>query len=146
MGVVVFDLPAFRIRYPEFAGLSDALLNAYFIEAQIYLNNTECSPVRDLAIRSVYLNMLVAHLAALNAPGSSRGELVGRISGATEGSVSVQAYMPDGSLSSAWFMQTKYGAAYWQATAAYRTFRYVPGFSRSPTWPGRASRAFPWLR
>jgi hypothetical protein len=27
-------------------------------------------------------------------------------------------------------MQTKYGAAFWQATASYRTFRYFPGRSR----------------
>lgn len=141
-GVVVFDLAAFRVRYPEFAAVSDALLNAYFIEAQIYLNNTACSPVADVAIRSVYLNMLVAHLASLNGPGSS--SLVGRIASATEGSVSVSVDMASGSPSSAWFMQTKYGAAYWQATAAYRTFHYVPSFSRAPSWPAR--RGFPWSR
>lgn len=142
MCVVVFDLAGFRVRYPEFAALGDPLLNVYFVEAQIYLNNTDCSPVQDCTIRSVYLNMLVAHLAALNQPGSS--PLVGRVASATEGSVSVSVEMQNGSPSSAWFMQTKYGAAYWQATAAYRTFYYVPSFSRAPTWPAR--RGFPWSR
>jgi len=66
MAIVVFDIAAFRERYPEFASVSDSLLNAYFVEATVYLNNTDCSPVKDVAVRAVYLNMLVAHLAALN--------------------------------------------------------------------------------
>lgn len=142
-GAVTFDLSGFRATYPEFAAVPDALLNQYFLLAEVYLNNTGCSPVTNLVTRSLLLNMLVAHLCALAARGSAGP--VGRISNASEGSVSVGIDMPAGSPSSAWFMQTRYGAMYWQATAPYRTFRYVPGFSRSPTWPGRA-RGFPWVR
>jgi len=131
MGIVVFDVASFRVRYPEFATVSDALLGAYFDEATIYLNNTECSPVTDLAKRSLLLNMLVAHVAALNAGvnGQTASPLVGRVNSATEGSVSVTTDMGVVSGSAAWFMQTKYGAAYWQATVNLRSFRYVPGRS-----------------
>jgi hypothetical protein len=131
MGIVVFDVASFRVRYPEFATVSDELLGAYFDEATIYLNNTEYSPVTDLTKRALLLNMLVAHVAALNAGvnGQAASPLVGRVNSATEGSVSVTTDMGAVSGSAAWFMQTKYGAAYWQATVNLRSFRYVPGRS-----------------
>lgn len=129
-GIVIFDLAGFRIRYPEFASVADALLQAYFVEATIYLNNTPTSPVVDDSvggIRSTLLNMLVAHLTVLNATvnGQSASPLVGRINQATEGSVSVSTDMGPVTNSQAWFLQTKYGASYWQATSAYRRFTYV---------------------
>ncbi|WP_261412102.1 DUF4054 domain-containing protein [Serratia quinivorans] len=133
MAIVVFDVAAFRERYPEFDTVSTELLNAYFIEATVYLNNTDASPVCDVAVRAVYLNMLVAHIAALNSGvnGQKPSGLVGRVSGATEGSVSVYTEAGPSSSSSWWYMQTTYGAAYWQAILPYRTIRYVPGGSPS---------------
>jgi hypothetical protein len=76
------------------------------------------------------LNMLTAHIAMMNSgitassvPNGGSSQLVGRISDATQGSVSVSADMgtagPAGG-SAPWYQQTKYGAAYWQATAGYR--------------------------
>lgn len=125
MAVAVFDYSVWSARYPELsATVAQPLASSYFDEAGLYLNNTETSPVADVARRLVLLNMLTAHIAALNMPGSSA--LVGRVSNASEGSVSVQAeYAPPGT--SAWFVQTKYGAAYWQATAYLRTMRYIAG-------------------
>lgn len=133
MAVVSFDIAAFRARYPEFQAVNDALLEQYFIEATIYLNNTDASPVTDADQRSILLNMLVAHIAQLNliVNGKVANPLVGRIDSASEGSVSVHADMGTVSAAAAWFMQTKYGAAYWQATAPFRSFRYVPGASPS---------------
>lgn len=133
MGIVVFDPDAFIARYPEFSTLSPTLLNAYFAEATIYLDNTDCSRVGDVAQRSVLLNMLTAHVAALNSGvnGQAASPLVGRVNSASEGSVSVSTDMGPTSENSAWFMQTKYGAAYWQATAQYRTAVYIPGASPS---------------
>ncbi|MBS9443022.1 DUF4054 domain-containing protein [Photorhabdus heterorhabditis] len=132
--VVVFDVVKFRIRYPEFSSVSDVLLDAYFIEATPYLNNTAQSPVSELELRAMLLNMLVAHIAELNrlsASGTAANPLVGRVSSASEGSVSVSADMGAVSERAAWFLQTKYGAMYWQATAQYRTMRYIPGSSPS---------------
>ncbi len=147
MAIVVFDITAFRERYPEFDTVSDALLNAYFVEATVYLDNTDGSVVTDSAIRSVYLNMLVSHLAAMNSGvgGSKPTGLVGRVASASEGSVSVSMADIPSSSSSWWYLQTPYGAAYWQATAAYRTARYVPGASPS-NYPGHYYRRATWRR
>lgn len=133
MTAVVFDYATWVARYPEFASVSPLLVADYFTEAGMYVNNTDCSIVPADAVtfqpRKMLLNMVVAHIAALNAPvnGAPASPLVGRISQATEGTVSVQAemLMPPGS--SQWFMQTKYGAAFWSATRRYRTMQYVPG-------------------
>lgn len=135
MASVAFDPTAFKARYPEFTAVGNPLLEAYFTEATIYLNNGDDSKVTNLAIRAILLNMLVAHIAMMNAGanGVAPSDLVGRISQASEGSVSVATDMGPPSGSAAWFMQTKYGAAYWQASMPFRTFSYVPGASR-PAW------------
>jgi hypothetical protein len=127
VGVVVFDVARFKARYPEFATIPEPTLDEYFIEATIYLDNTDASPVSDIDRRAVLLNMLVAHIAQINSGANGQGAsgLVGQITSATEGSVSVSVANVAATGTSAWFQQTKYGAAYWQATAPYRTFRYV---------------------
>ena len=133
MPAVSFDLTGFRARFPEFATVADATLGAYFDESgQLHLDNTDSSPVVNLVQRGMLLNMLTAHLAALysGVSGQAASSLVGRINSASEGSVSVSADMGPVTGSSAWFLQTKYGAAFWQASARYRTFRYFPGASR----------------
>lgn len=138
MASVVFDPAAFKLRYPEFAALDDSLLGLYFAEACIYLDNSGCSLVTDLTIRGLLLNMIVAHIAFLNGPKSST--LVGRVSNATEGSVSVGTeYNVPGT--AAWFSQSKYGASYWEATKRYRMVRYVPGRSCPPS---SLPRGFSW--
>lgn len=138
MPAVAFDIAVFRARYPEFANVDDSTLNAYFSEATVYCNNTDASRVSDLGQRAVFLNMLTAHIAAL-AGRASQGGLVGRINQATKGSVSVSSEMAPPVGSAAWFMQTTYGSAYWQATAQYRTFQHVAGRS----YPQRGVRG--WL-
>lgn len=126
-GIAVFDYNLWSARYPELSAfVSQKTAIAYFFEAQLYLDNTARSPVRDVNTRVLLLGMLTAHIAALNAPlnGQPSSPLVGRISGATEGSVSVQTeYQTPGSV--AWYSQTKYGAQYIAATAQYRTMRYT---------------------
>lgn len=126
MCVVTFDSAAFIARYPEFATVNTATLTAYFSEATIYCDNTDSSIVTDCTIRAALLNMLVAHITALNSGvnGQSPSGIVGRISDASEGSVHVAADMGATTGSSAWYMQTQYGAAYWTATARYRQFQY----------------------
>ena len=84
------------------------------------------------------LNLLTAHLAQLFAPlptGQPASGLVGRITSASEGSVSVSAEFP-ASPAAAWFLQTAYGAAFWQMSAPFRTARYLPGPQRvNNPWP-----------
>ena len=136
--VVVFDYPLWAARYPEFSAVSMAQAQRYFDEACIFCQNDGFSPVQNLNQRRVYLDMLTAHIAALNggltacgsvAPGGGVG-IVGRITSATEGSVSISADYGQGGgdgPSSAWYQQTPYGAMYWAATAQYRMFRVYLG-------------------
>lgn len=131
MGVVVaFDYDAWVARYPEFSAVNEATATAYFNEATIYHSNDGSGPVPTAAIQSTLLNMLTAHIAARYAPGpggAPASGIVGRITNASEGSVSVQAeYADETPGTMAWYVQTKYGADYWNATLPFRTMRYRP--------------------
>jgi hypothetical protein len=121
MSVVSFNSQAFLARYPEFNTLNVDLLAQYFVEAGMYCRNDGYGPISDTAILSMLLNMLTAHIAALNSGvnGQSAPQTVGRISSAGEGSVNVSMEMKWEN-GAAWYMQTKYGAAYWQASLPYR--------------------------
>lgn len=147
MAVAVFNYGVWAAQYPELApSINEALATVYFREAGLYLDNTDTSPVCDVNVRGMYLDMLVAHIGKLRATinGVAPSPLVGRISSATEGSVSVSAEMNTPG-SAAWFMQTPYGAAYWAATALYRTMHYVPGAPSPSLYPFAPSRRLmPW--
>jgi len=129
MAIVTFDPTAFVARYPEFSTVNAGVLGAYFSEATMYLDNTDASRVSDVGQRAVLLNMLTAHVAALNGSGvSGNGAqgMVGRINSASEGSVSVSAeYAAPANGTQAYFQQTQYGAAFWAATGRYRMMQYV---------------------
>lgn len=145
MTAVVFDYDTWALRYPELAATVPAPLAAiYFSEAELYLDNTGCNPVQvpyqpdatpPILTRAAFLNMITAHIAALNGPTSN--PLVGRIESAAEGTVNVTAKLEGELASRAFWSQTKYGLAYWQASAQYRTMRYVPGpqFGQPPYLP-----------
>lgn len=131
--VATWDYASFQTTFPAFATApTEATLQSYFNMASIWIRNDGTGPVRDPALQQQLMFLLTAHLAQIfNGPdGTGSSGIVGRISSATEGSVTVTTEM-ESSLSNAWFMQTPYGAAFWQATAAYRTFaRYIPGPTR----------------
>lgn len=129
MAVVVFDWIAWSTRYPELAAyVTQPQAQNFFAEAQLYCDNTDTSPVTNAATRAVLLNMVTAHIAAMNAAlGAPSSPLVGRVSSATEGSVSVSTDMNLAPGSAQWFAQTKYGMAFWQATVRFRMFRYAQG-------------------
>lgn len=126
MTAIAFDYAAWVARYPEFAAVSQPTAQAYFNEAGLYCDNSECNPAFPPGILPTLLNMLTAHIAAINSGANGQGPVpfVGPITDATEGSVSVSADLGDvnaGSPSQPWYMSTKYGAAYWAATAQFRT-------------------------
>lgn len=127
MVAVAFDPTAFKARYPEFAAVPDATLTACFMEAGLYLSNADNSPVQNITRRATLFNMLTAHVAYLGGLLSADGmpRPVGRVSQAGEGSVSAAfEYLTPGT--AAWFTQTQYGAAFWQATSSLRGMRYIP--------------------
>lgn len=127
MAIAIFNQTAFLGRYPEFAAIAQASIEACFSEAGLYLNNTDGSIVTDIPTRTALLYMLTAHIVALNfgANGRPPSDVVGRISGAGQGTINVQLAMGSSNDARAWFDQTKYGAAYWQASLRFRSATYV---------------------
>lgn len=153
--VVIFDYAHWMMVYPEFAAVTQPRAQAFFDMACVLCDNTPCSPVPAQKPRSGYLDMLTAHIAALSGglnpcgvvtAGSGQG-VVGRITSASEGSVSISvADIGAGEgPGAAWYYQTQYGALYWIATAQYRTWQYFVGPQPFPegnvmggrlgTWP-----------
>lgn len=135
--------------YPQFSGITAPAAQNYFNIATIYCSN-KLRPVRTVEMLTTLLYMLTCHVAWLMAPRDANGNptstgtetfgLVGRINSATEGSVSVatENQYPPGTAQ--WYQQSPWGAAYWAATAIFRTFSYRPGVRPVP---GPASQA--WL-
>lgn len=137
--VVTYDHATWVVMFPEFAAVTVPMGQGYFTRATFLCQNNTCNPTAwTPGMLSSLLYLLTSHIAWLNAPrdasgnpaatGSPPSPIVGRIDQAAEGSVSVHADMGDanaGSPSQAWYMQTRYGAEYWAATAGVRTFRYV---------------------
>lgn len=138
MPVAALDYTAWSARYPALAAfVSNDLAQSYWDEAGLFLDNTEASPVQDVGRRAVLLGLITAHLAQLNRPAEAGGsDVVGRVSAASEGSVSLSADMGPVTASQAWWVQTKWGAESWAATVFLRRAIYVPGRpQRFPIWP-----------
>lgn len=128
-GIVQFDPTVFVQLYPAFASVPASALEFNFQLATDQLNNSCCSVVKDAPTRQRLLGLLTAHITALlnGVNGQAPNGAVGRISDASEGSVSASlAYSSIVSESEAFYIQTTWGAMYWQATSVYRTARYVP--------------------
>ena len=139
MAVVAFDYNLWAARFSELAAtVNEPLASAFFAEACVYCNNTDASAISDAATRRVLLNLLVAHIAALNAAGRSGS--VGRVSSVTEGSVTIATEF-EAPGSQGWYAQTSYGAQYWAMTASYRTMVYV---APNPTATQAAEALGPW--
>jgi Protein of unknown function (DUF4054) len=145
---VVFDqtvaYPAWLARYPEFCNVSYGQALGYFDEACLYCANSTLNPAFCTGNLPTLLNMLTAHIAKLYAAKDCQPapEVVGMVNSATEGSVTVSLDMGDltaGSPSQPWYMQTKYGASYWYATARFRTAQYFanPTIVPSAVYTGR---------
>jgi hypothetical protein len=156
--VVTYSYATWTGMFPEFSGCTDAQGLGFFNRATLMFTNTQGNPAFCDGNMEALLYLLTSHVAWLNAPRDASGNpaasgqpapsVVGRISNASEGSVSVATeWNGSGSPSQAWFLQTRYGAEFWQATAQYRAARYQarptvvgdvafpgPGFVRGGRW------------
>lgn len=148
MAVAVFDYDAWAALFPELAagGVTEPIATMYFGIAGLLFDNSDCSQIADPVVRLSMLNYVVAHLASLGgyplAAGASAPAptgIVGRISSATEGSVSISSELGATSNSQAFWVQTQYGATFWQLTRGLRTMRYVAAPPRN-----FGPRGFPW--
>jgi len=140
VAAAVFNWADWSALYPELvaAGVTEQYATALFNgPASLLVDNTDASIITDVGKRTTFLYMAVAHLAKLQGPGSSGN--VGRIASASEGSVSVSFDYAGAGANSAFWLQTQYGALYWQVTAPFRTMRYVPG----P--PSRTALPWPYM-
>ena len=148
MASVSFNLVTWTAWYPNLAatlpsGLStpidrgDGVLEApIFTMAQRYVDNTDCSPIKDLVERQFLLFLMVAHIATLAQISTNGQGLTGAISGATQGSVSITMASLPMTGNAAFYNQTAYGAQFWAATAKYRLARYYPGPKKFLGVPG----------
>lgn len=143
MGAIVtsFDYATWIARYPEFSEVAEAVATLYWEEAQMYHDNTGAGPVATVPQQTLLLFMMTSHIAARYATPAGGTQAantpVGRIAGATEGSVSVQLQNDYPAGSAQWYQQTKYGSDYWNATRQYRTAQYRLGPQRfyNPLYP-----------
>jgi Protein of unknown function (DUF4054) len=138
-GPIAFNYDLWVARYPEFLNVTVELAEMYFAEACLYVDNTGMGPINDPKTLKLILNMATAHVCALNSPklgdqfnsnGQDYNPLVGRIANASEGSVSVSTDLQVEAGTPAWWMQTKYGLAAWQAQIPFRIIRYFPSLIR----------------
>lgn len=134
--VVKFDYCLWRERYPSLANVSEEMATFYFELATRYCDNSPAAAIWDLKTRALILGLLTAHIATLTGPDANG--LVGRISNASEGSVSVAVDMPSNP-DAAWFNQTQFGAMAWMAMAPFRQALYIA----APQIP-LASQSFPF--
>jgi hypothetical protein len=130
MGVrVTFNYATWSQMFPMFSTLTpDQVTGMALPLAEQYCRNDGGGPVTTAATQTNLLNLMVAHICQLlfGVNGQKPSPLVGRISDATQGSVSVRADFPQ-TVNSAWYNQTPFGAAFWAATASYRRMTYLPG-------------------
>jgi hypothetical protein len=165
---VVYSFADWTAAFPEFSSCSPQQGQAWFNQAATLFANDTCNPcygAQGAAGFQTLFYMVVSHIAFLSAPRDGNGNpaasgqpaapIVGRINSASEGSVSVGADMGDanaGSPSQAWWMQTRYGAMFWAATALQRAATYManplvmPQTSFPGYFPAFNSRRMPFWR
>lgn len=130
MAIVVLDISKFRAMFPEFSNVADSILPFLFDQSTDYLNNSDYSLVEDAVKRERLLYMLMAHIAYVrygDASGNGGTGMVGRLSSASEGSVSVSSDAGQIEFRYMWYTQSPYGMDFWQATKVYRMANYYPG-------------------
>lgn len=149
--VIPYEDADFKALFPEFSNCTPQQGQSWFLQAGALCANAASNPLVRQAGGSNWmlqqaLYLLTAHIGYIDAPRDQNGnptgqqgagsvsQVVGRISSASQGSVSVSTDMQAAStFSEAYFMQTKYGARYWELTKSIRTFQYfatptvVPG-------------------
>lgn len=148
---VTFDYAAWVAAFPVFQNVNQQQATFYFQVATLYCANN-LRVVRCADTLQTLLWLLTAHIAWLSSMRDANGvpsssgilpppAIVGRISQATEGSVTVASeWAGNIPAAAAWYLQSPWGADFWAATAPFRTFRYAPGVRRGLSLAQR-----PWL-
>jgi hypothetical protein len=148
---VVFVYADFIAQYPEFASVSSGAMTGYFARASLYFANNASNlngiAGGDINVMTLLMYLATAHVAWLSAMRDLNGNpsstgtqpppaIVGRINSAGEGSVNVSAeWKGEGSPSQDWWLQSQYGASFWEASAPARIMRYIAHPTFVSTFP-----------
>jgi Protein of unknown function (DUF4054) len=136
--VATFVYADWIAAYPEFSTTvpTSGQAQNYFNLATIYWRNDGRGPVQDVTQQTAIMYLLTSHMAFLavgtnNGPSAASQGLVGRVSSASQGSVSLSTDAAGIPGSAAWFAQSPYGFSFWQATIPFRLGgHYRPGPQR----------------
>ena len=135
----VFEYELWNANYREFSNVTQVQAQLFWNEACLQFRNDGSGPVQDATMQQTLLFMLTAHIAFLRVgtsgnPSPASQGLVGRISSATQGSVSVSTDLPQMPGTAAYYATSPYGLAFWNATAPFRTMTYRRGYGRQFPW------------
>ena len=131
MAKVYLDLAAFQYQYPDISlkDIAPGVIDASWQIAVNIVGDSDSNsfapyePKKNKHERQTLLYLALAHLLKLklNAASGANGGLTGRITSASEGSVSVtvETFKAD-SLTAQWWSQTEEGSLYWLLTSKYR--------------------------
>ncbi|CAI3941835.1 unnamed protein product [Commensalibacter communis] len=131
-----FNCAKWRGQYPSLSLYSDEQINGFASQIPLYFS--DCNNQWGLcpAKKEQLEFLIVAHLATLDKR-NSNGGLVGAITNASEGSVSLGTTMGNLGNIPAFWSQTNYGIAFWEATKFMRSGKYIP------RRPNRRSISYP---
>lgn len=127
--IFVFDPTTFKLAYPQFKNFTDEQLEWFFEEVEgTVLDNSETSCL-SVKLRKKLFYWLVAHQAELQGRiNSGNSSLVGRVSTATQGTVSISTdFTSSPTAMSQWLNQTPYGQKYYAFTSPYRSVLLIGG-------------------
>ena len=160
---ILFDYAGWSAAFPAFANISPSDAQSYYDTAAMYCANSTTNPAfctqvaqgsTSVPLLQRLLWLLTCHLAWLGAFRDANGNpsstgtvpappLVGRVSSASEGSVSISSELEtNGYPIPAFFTQTPWGLQFYQATAQFRTAIYVANPVRvyGAIYPSRGGR------
>ncbi len=120
MAVVELDIEGWRELFPAFAEAADAQVQHWFAQACMLVGNDAGSMIPydppSRLQRQTVINLVMCHLATLD----RRGDAVGRVTSATQGSVSSSTDYAAAGRNAAWWTQSQCGATAWQLLKPYR--------------------------
>lgn len=128
---VAFDYDQWIAAFPALATVLEAQANAAWDLAGLIWPNDGTGPANTEAEQRALMGYLTAHVVQIDRT-SSTGGMTGRVTSASQGSVSasVESFGPM-NLSRAWLSQTPYGQAFLVATMKYRGARWYGAPRRS---------------
>ena len=130
--VVTFDYDVWTrwsAAYPEFSNIDQWQATGFWTLAGLYHNNTGSGLVKDVGQQEAIMGLLTAHIAFLRVgtvdnPSPASQGLVGRVSSASMGGISISTDLQGMPGTAAFFSTSPYGLQYWQATSAFRCMHY----------------------